>query len=130
MSSAHGRHHAAMDRVCEGGVYGSGRGQHVCSMAERSQVTHGHVTGQGRRAEGRTLVVKALWKVLVAVAASLLLRLVGHFAVAGLYSFLLHGQRPVDLRGGKNSLSTPGPNPENHQRLGTVGGLDHDWMLQ
>lgn len=79
--------------MAEGRVYGCGRGQHVSSVAEGRQVTHGHVTGQGGGAEGR-----ALGELLVAVAAAFaLLGLVGHFPVACLDSLLLHGQRPVHL---------------------------------
>lgn len=101
-SSAHGRHHVGVVRVPEGRVYGGGSGQHVSSVAEGRQVSHGHGSGQGRGAEGGRLVVHAFGKLLVAVAAALvLLGLVGHFAVARLYSLLLHGQRSVHLFGGE-----------------------------
>lgn len=81
----------------EGRVYGGRGGEHV-SMAERRQVAHGHVSSQGCRAEGGSLIMKAFGEFLVGVAAPLILfRFVGHFAVPRLYSLLLHGQRPVHL---------------------------------
>lgn len=97
--SAHGRHHVRVVRVPKGRVYWGGRGKHVSSVAERRQVAHGHVSGQGGGAEGRALVVQASGKLLVAIAAPLaLFGFVGHFPVACLYSLLLHGQRSVHLR--------------------------------
>lgn len=74
----------------------------MSGVAERRQVAHGHVTERGG-AEGRALVVQAFRKLLVAVAGPFaLFGFVGHFAVACLYSFLLHGQGPVHLcRGGR-----------------------------
>lgn len=93
--STHGRHHVGVVRVAKRRVYRGGCGEHVSSVTER-QVAHGHVSGQ--RAEGGALVVHALGKLLIAVAAPLhLLGFVGHFPVACLYSLLLHGQRPVHL---------------------------------
>lgn len=69
----------------------------MSSVAKWRQVAHGHVTQRGS-AEGRTLVVQAFRKLLVAVAGPFaLFGFVGHFAVACLYSFLLHGQRPVHI---------------------------------
>lgn len=41
----------------EGRMDGGGGGEHVSGVAEGRQVTHGHVSGQGGRAEGRALVV-------------------------------------------------------------------------
>lgn len=69
-------------------------------MAERWQVPHGcHVTGKGSSAERRRLLLHALGKFFKTLGAFLvLLRLVGHFPISGLDSFLLHGQRPVHLR--------------------------------
>jgi len=68
----------------------------VSSVAERRQVAHGHVSGQ--RAKRRALLVQAFGKLLVAVAAPpVLLGFAGHFSVAGLYSLLFHGHRPVHL---------------------------------
>lgn len=96
--SAHRRHHVGVVRVAERRVYRGGRGEHVSGVAERRQVTHGHVTGQRGGAEGRVLVVQTFGKLLIAVAAPLVLfGFVGHFPVACLYSFLFHGQRPVHV---------------------------------
>lgn len=84
--------------MAKGRVYWGGSGEHVSGVAERRQVAHGHVSGQGGGAEGRALVVQAFGELLVAVAAPpALFGLVGHFPVACLYSLLLHGQRPVHL---------------------------------
>lgn len=55
--SAHGRHHVWVVRVPKGRVYGGGCGEHVSGVAERRQVAHGHVSGQGGRAEGGGLIV-------------------------------------------------------------------------
>lgn len=82
----------------KGRVYGGGGGEHVSGVAERRQVAHGHVSGQGGRAEGGGLIVEAFGEFLVGVPAPLILfGFVGHFAVPRLYSLLLHGQRPVHL---------------------------------
>lgn len=68
----------------------------MSSVAERRQVAHGHVSGQ--RAKRRALLVQAFGKLLVAVAAPpVLLGFAGHFSVAGLYSLLFHGHRPVHV---------------------------------
>lgn len=70
----------------------------MSSMAERWQVAHGHVSGQGGSAKGRALVVHAFGILLIAVAAPLgLFGFIGHFPVACLYSLLFHGQRPVHV---------------------------------
>lgn len=99
--SAHRRHHVRVVWVAERWVYGSGRGEHVSRVAERRQVTHGHVTRQRRGAEGGALVVKTFGELFIAVAATLaLFGFVGHFPVTGLYSLLLHGQGSVHLCGG------------------------------
>lgn len=96
--SAHGRHHVGVVRVAKRWVYRCGRGEHVSSMAERRQVAHGHVSGQGGGAERGALVMQAFGKLLIAVAAPLaLFGFVGHLAVTCLYSLLFHGQRPVHL---------------------------------
>lgn len=77
-------------------MHGCGRGQHVAGVREGRE--GGHVAGQGGRAEGAALVHQALGEVVHAVLGLFaLLGLVGHLAVAGLDSFLLHGQRSVDL---------------------------------
>lgn len=96
--STHGRHHVGVVRVAKRRVYWGGCREHVSGVAERWQVAHGHVSGQGGGAEGRVLVMQAFGKLLVAVADPLaLFGLVGHFTVACLYSLLFHGQRPVHL---------------------------------
>lgn len=77
-------------------MHGCGRGEHVAGVREGRE--GGHVAGQGGRAEGAALVHQALGEVVHAVLGLFaLLGLVGHLAVAGLDSFLLHGQRSVDL---------------------------------
>lgn len=84
--------------MAEGGVYRGGGRQHVSSVTKVGQVAHGHVSSQRGSAEGRALVVHALGQLLVALTAPLaLFGLVGHFAVACLYSFFFHGERPVHL---------------------------------
>lgn len=96
--SAHRRHHVRVVRVAERRVYGSGRGEHVSRVAERRQVTQGHVARQGGGAEGRGPVMQTFGELLVAVAAPLdLFGLVGHLPITSLYSLLLHGQGPVHL---------------------------------
>lgn len=80
-------------------MYRGGRGEHVVSsVAERWQVPHGHVTGQGGGGEGRALIMQTFGKLLIGVVGPLaLFGLVGHFPVASLYSLLFHGERPVDV---------------------------------
>lgn len=70
----------------------------MSGMGEMGQVAHGHVSSQRGGTEGGALVMHAFGQLLVAVAGPFaLLGLVGHLAVARLYSLLLHGQRPVHL---------------------------------
>lgn len=69
-------------------------------VAESGEVTHvGHVAGEaGRSAKGRGLVLHALGQLVKAVPDPLVpFGLAGHFAVARLDAFLLHGQGSVDL---------------------------------
>lgn len=59
----------------------------------------GHVAGEARSAaERRRLVLHAFGQLVEAVPHPLVsLGLAGHLAIAGLDSFFLHGQGPVDL---------------------------------
>lgn len=69
-------------------------------VAEGAEVTHmGHVAGEaGCSSKGRGLVLHALGELVKAVPRPLVpLGLAGHFAVACLDAFFLHGQGSVDL---------------------------------
>lgn len=69
-------------------------------VAEGAKVTHvGHVAGEtGCSSKGRGLVLHAFGELVKAVPSPLVpLGLAGHFAVARLDAFFLHGQGSVDL---------------------------------